>query len=172
MGPQQQPYPPMFWPNVGVFPNSVPMFGQVQVPTPTVPGAITQTVQPQQVSQQPTFVQGRVVESEADIKPNEIPMDGSVTFFPKSDYTVVFGKTWTENGTIRSMRFLLEQENAPPAQDKTEKQEQSAINEDVIANVVQQIVQNQFQSFIEQYINPMNDSIAKLKPATTTNLIV
>ena len=166
MGPQQQPYPPMFYPNPGFYPNSVPLFGQVQQPQPAQP----MTMQPQAQQPQPTFVQGRVVESEGDIKPNEIPMDGSVTFFPKSDYSVVFGKTWTENGTIRSMRYLLEQEN--PVQPEPQKDDKPAITEDVIANLVQQVVQNQFQSFIEQYINPMNESIAKLKPATQTNLIV
>lgn len=167
MGPQQQPYPPMLYPNMGFFPNSVPMFGQVQ--QPTVP---SNTMPVQQTQQQPqfAFVQGRVVESETDIKPNEIPMDGSVTFFPKSDYSVVFGKTWTENGTIRSMRYLLEQEN--PVQPEPKKDDAPAINEDVIANLVQQVVQNQFQSFIQEYINPMNESIAKLKPTTTSPLIV
>lgn len=165
MGPQQ-PYPPMLYPNPGFFPNSVPMFGQVQ--TPAMPNI--QPAAPMQQQTQQTFVQGRVVESEADIKPNEVPMDGSVTFFPKSDYSVVFGKTWTENGTIRSMRYLLEQENPIPPEPK--KDEAPAISEDVIANVVQQIVQNQFQSFIEQYIAPMNESIAKIQPPAKSNLIV
>lgn len=168
MGPQQQPYPPMFWPNVGVFPNSVPMFGQVQPPTIPGPTTMNQPVQQQQL----TFVQGRVVESEGDIKPNEIPMDGSVTFFPKSDYSVVFGKTWTENGTIRSMRYLLEQENPAPKEEP--KSEQSAFDQDVLANLIQQIVQNQFQSFVTDHINPLNDAIAKLqpKPAKKSDLIV
>lgn len=170
MGPQQQPCPPMLYPNPAFYPNSVPMFGQVQTQMPTsmptfIPAA-------QQQTQQPTFVQGRVVESEGDIKPNEIPMDGSVTFFPKSDYSVVFGKTWTENGTIRSMRYLLEQENPAPKEEP--KSEQSAFDQDVLANLIQQIVQNQFQSFVTDHITPLNEAITKLQPKPTkkSDLIV
>lgn len=36
-------------------------------------------------------------------------MDGSVSLFPQQDYSCIYAKTWTKEGTIATMRFIPEQ---------------------------------------------------------------
>ena len=45
-------------------------------------------------------VRGRSVASENDIRPNDIVMDGGVSFFPKDDGQAIFVKWWGSNGFI------------------------------------------------------------------------
>ena len=52
---------------------------------------------------QPQFlgIQGKVVQSESAIMANDVPMDGSVAFFPMQDMSAIVAKQWDANGTIR-----------------------------------------------------------------------
>lgn len=36
-------------------------------------------------------------------------MDGSVSLFPMHDWSCVYGKWWTSNGQIQTVKFVLEQ---------------------------------------------------------------
>lgn len=51
---------------------------------------------------------GRVVNSETDITPNEVPMDGSVSLFPMADYSKIFAKQWNPDGTIKTTVFVID----------------------------------------------------------------
>lgn len=68
-----------------------------------------QTAVPNYV-QQPSMIRGRVVKDQSEILPNEIPMDGTISFFPKSDGSEIYGKAWTSNGTIQNFRFVKAEE--------------------------------------------------------------
>lgn len=70
-----------------------------------------QQTQPQQqrVSQGP-----RVVGSESDITPQEVPMDGTTAYFPLADGSAVIGKAWAPDGTIKTVRFVPQQEPTKP----------------------------------------------------------
>lgn len=50
-------------------------------------------------------ISGRVVQAVETINPNEVPMDGSVAFFPKQDLTEIYAKSWNTDGTIRTLTF-------------------------------------------------------------------
>lgn len=50
-------------------------------------------------------ISGRVVQAVETINPNEVPMDGSVAFFPKQDLTEIYAKSWNADGTIRTLTF-------------------------------------------------------------------
>lgn len=52
---------------------------------------------------------GRVINNSDDITPQEVPMDGSVSLFPQNDYSCIYAKTWTKEGTIATMKFIPEQ---------------------------------------------------------------
>lgn len=60
--------------------------------------------------QQPSVIRGRVVKDQSEILPNEIPMDGTISFFPKADGSEIYGKAWTSNGTIQNFRFVKAEE--------------------------------------------------------------
>ena len=81
---------------------------QPLVPTP-MSGANQQAM-----SQQIAGINGRIVQSVENINANEVPMDGSVAFFPKQDLTEIYAKSWNADGTIRTLTFK------PVLNDKTD----------------------------------------------------
>lgn len=54
-------------------------------------------------------IPGRLVNNLDEITPQEVPMDGSVSLFPQNDYSCIYAKTWTKDGTIATMKFIPEQ---------------------------------------------------------------
>lgn len=66
--------------------------------------------QPMQMNQQPMSQQvpginGRVVQAVENINANEVPMDGSMAFFPKQDMSEIYVKGWNADGTIRTIVY-------------------------------------------------------------------
>lgn len=57
----------------------------------------------------PSMLPGRQVANADEITPQEVPMDGSVSLFPQNDYSCIYAKTWTKEGTIATMKFIPEQ---------------------------------------------------------------
>lgn len=58
---------------------------------------------------------GRYVNTVEDIRPAEVPMDGSVGLFPTNDGTKIYAKVWASDGTIRTVTYLAAPENKPEA---------------------------------------------------------
>lgn len=54
-------------------------------------------------------IPGRLVNNLDEITPQEVPMDGSVSLFPQADYSAIYAKTWTKDGTIATVKFIPEQ---------------------------------------------------------------
>lgn len=56
---------------------------------------------------------GKIVDSVDIVKATDIPMDGSMYYFPKADGSMVFGKQWLANGQTRILTFkaILDEEN-------------------------------------------------------------
>lgn len=50
-------------------------------------------------------ISGRVVQAIESINPNEVPMDGSVAFFPKQDMSEIYVKGWNADGTINTIVY-------------------------------------------------------------------
>lgn len=68
----------------------------------------------QSMPQQIAGINGRIVQAVENINANEVPMDGSVAFFPKQDLTEIYAKSWNADGTIRTLTFK------PVLNDKTD----------------------------------------------------
>ena len=77
---------------------------------PTQMSGANQQAMPQQI----VGINGRIVQAVETINPNEVPMDGSVAFFPKQDLTEIYAKSWNTDGTIRTLTFK------PVLNDKTD----------------------------------------------------
>lgn len=96
------------------FPNNTPNYSNpgfnpyMQNMFPTYPQV--QPMQTYQPSNPPVnrTAFGRVVNSENDITPNEVPMDGSVSLFPLADYTKIFAKQWNQDGTIKTTVYIMD----------------------------------------------------------------
>lgn len=56
----------------------------------------------------PATLPGRLVANADEITPQEVPMDGSVSLFPQNDYSCIYAKTWTKEGTIATVKFVPE----------------------------------------------------------------
>lgn len=55
--------------------------------------------------QQPVGINGRMVQSVENINANEVPMDGSMAFFPKQDMSEIYVKAWDANGLIKTIVY-------------------------------------------------------------------
>lgn len=66
--------------------------------------------QPMQMNQQPipqqvSGINGRIVQAVENINANEVPMDGSMAFFPKQDMSEIYVKGWNADGTINTIVY-------------------------------------------------------------------
>ena len=57
------------------------------------------------VTPQAIGINGRVVQSLDNINANEVPMDGSMAFFPKQDLSEIYVKGWNADGTIKTIVY-------------------------------------------------------------------
>ena len=69
--------------------------------------SLQQPVVPTQMSgaNQQMNVIGKIVDSIDVVKATDVPMDGSMYYFPKADGTEIFGKQWLPNGQTRILTF-------------------------------------------------------------------
>lgn len=66
--------------------------------------------QPMQINQQPipqqvSGINGRIVQAVENINANEVPMDGSMAFFPKQDMSEIYVKGWNADGAINTIVY-------------------------------------------------------------------
>lgn len=61
----------------------------------------------QQVQQMP-LIPARMTTGLDDIRPNELPSDGTVSLFMQSDYSAVYAKAVNAQGTIDTVRYVPE----------------------------------------------------------------
>ena len=86
--PYQQPIMSNYIPQYGAYQyNPMASYQRYQQPEPT------------------QGISGRVVQAVETINPNEVPMDGSVAFFPKQDLTEIYAKSWNTDGTIKTIVY-------------------------------------------------------------------
>ena len=64
-----------------------------------------------QPQQQPVGINGRMVQSVENINANEVPMDGSMAFFPKQDMSEIYVKAWDANGLIKTIVYKPQIDN-------------------------------------------------------------
>lgn len=64
-----------------------------------------QSLQQQPMPQQIAGINGRIVQAVENINANEVPMDGSMAFFPKQDMSEIYVKGWNADGTIRTIVY-------------------------------------------------------------------
>lgn len=64
-----------------------------------------QQPQPPSVQRIAIGIPGRVVKNPNEIRPNDVPMDGSPSYFPTDDGNYIFAKCWNSDGTIRTVRY-------------------------------------------------------------------
>ena len=76
------------------------------------------------------MIPGRHITNPAEIKPNEVPMDGSVSFFPTNDGNYIYAKCWNSDGTIITAKYSRVNEPEPTP-------EPSVTNKDILDRLEQ-----------------------------------
>lgn len=95
-----QPQMMTYTPGYNAYPyNPMQRFQEQQLPQQPV----------QQVPQQQNLIQaginGKMVTAVEQIAANDVPMDGSVAFFPKQDLTEIYAKQWGADGSIKTVVY-------------------------------------------------------------------
>ena len=85
-------------------------------------------------------ITGRIVNSLDEITVQEVPTDGTVAWFPSADGSCVYGKRWTPDGNIKTMRFVPEAAEAAPSQQDPFKVINARIDE--LVDLVEDISDN------------------------------
>ena len=65
----------------------------------------------QLMPQQAIGLNGRIVQVVENINANEVPMDGSMAFFPKQDLSEIYVKGWNADGTIKTIVYKPQIDN-------------------------------------------------------------
>lgn len=74
-------------------------------------------------NQQPIIpIRGRIVTSEQDIVPAEIPMDGSICLFMTEDCKSIIAKQWNSNGVLQSIIY------SPSSNEQAQSEHQNGDN--------------------------------------------
>lgn len=66
-------------------------------------------------------INGKMIAEINQITANDVPMDGSVAFFPKQDLSEVYAKSWNADGTIRTVTYKPVLDGEPKTAPKPEK---------------------------------------------------
>lgn len=90
-----------YTPGYNAYPyNPMQRFQEQQLPQQTV-----QQMPQQQNLQIQAGINGRMVATVEQIAANDVPMDGSVAFFPKQDLTEIYAKQWGADGSIKTVVY-------------------------------------------------------------------
>lgn len=108
----------------GIYPYQMPQ-QSIQIPP-------NPYIEPASQNRQPGL-RGRSVASENDIRPNDIVMDGGVSFFPKDDGQAIFVKWWGSNGLIEGRVFV-------PAPDTTSDKVEGSNAEKKLDDILERLV--------------------------------
>lgn len=107
-----QPYvnPYYLQQNQQVYPQYYNPLAQVQNRTIDYQQNIPNNYQQNQIVQ---GINGKIIAEMSQITANDVPMDGSVAFFPKQDLSEVYAKSWNADGTIRTVTYKPVLDNEP-----------------------------------------------------------
>lgn len=76
---------------------------------------------PYQQNQIVQGINGKMIAEINQITANDVPMDGSVAFFPKQDLSEVYAKSWNADGTIRTVTYKPVSDGEPKTAAEPEK---------------------------------------------------
>lgn len=99
----------------GYTPQNTPVYSSGGGYNPTTVGMPGYSQNSVGGNQTPGNIPGRLVDSPDEIAPKEVPMDGSLGVFPLRDGSGIITKSWMSDGTIRTTRFVKEEQASAKA---------------------------------------------------------
>lgn len=103
-------------------------------------------------------IPGFYISSEEEIKPRDVPMDGSISFFPYKNLSKIVVRQWDSYGNIESLTYILDKPEQGPEQTEnplqTESREPGIIE---TLNNLNQGLASTFTTFAEVLRDMRND---------------
>lgn len=65
----------------------------------------------------PVGLNGKPIQRPEEITPNDVMMDGSISYFPAQDGSCIYAKSWNQNGSIDTIRYIPETVEVNPKED-------------------------------------------------------
>ena len=100
-------------------------------------------IQPQaQTQQQAQGLVCKPVSDDSNVSPNDVPMDGNAAVFPKNDFTEIYVKSWTPNGTIQTVVYKPVQTENQSEGANISQMDFNALNDGIMAlgnNIMERI---------------------------------
>lgn len=95
----------------------------------------------------------RVVKSPDDIKVDQIPMNGKISLFMQDDMNVIYGKRWTNDGTIENLRFVLDTASEPNGvkMSNNAAANNQGFNIEELMAAVTNVIDNKLDQFKKEY---------------------
>lgn len=109
-------YPSSAWQPGGMNPPMATAPTQLAMQNMQTPQPNMQEWKPYSPGPQMSPLIGKWVAKFDDIKPQDVPMDGSMCFFPQSDGSCIYAMMWSNDGKIVPYRFLPEKNEAQASQ--------------------------------------------------------
>lgn len=101
-----------------------------------------------QQNQQNSYLPGRMVNSENDVIPGELPMDGTYEIFVQNDRKMIYAKTIGGDGKVKTLYYTLieDAQQQPIAQNQPVpphlvNQDQNVQQSDALANIQGALIQ-------------------------------
>lgn len=117
---------------------------------------------PQQLAQQ-FGINGKIVPAVENITANDVPMDGSIAFFPKQDMSEIYTKSWNSDGTIRTIVFKPVLNDCPSELSNGQEKLKFDLSEDV-----KTAFDKRFDELVRK-TDELGKQIEQLKPKTATS---
>lgn len=95
------------------FPQYAQPYGAVQYQQPSMQQMPMGGMQQPQQSNLQRGITGRMVGAPSDIAPQELPMDGSVAYFPTQDGTAIYARALNPDFTVSMVKYVPAVEDAP-----------------------------------------------------------
>lgn len=91
----------------------------------------------------------RVVKSPDDIKVEQLPVDDEIKLFIQDDMSVIYGKRWTNNGTIENLRFVL----VPASEDNNTNESNNGVasNQGINIEELMAAIDNKLKQFKKEF---------------------
>lgn len=109
-------------------------------------------------------IAGRTVQSVDQITANEVPMDGSLAFFPRQDMAEIYAKQWNADGTIKTVIYRPVIDNAVNLQSDNENQ-QISLSDDVTRIFMDRF--DELSNKMEQLENSLTKSSPNVRKTST-----
>lgn len=110
--------------------------------------------------EQPQGINGKIIQNVENITANDVPMDGSVAFFPKQDMSEIYAKTWNTDGTIKTVVFKPFSEKNPQNTPQNTENLKLGLSDDVTAAFMQRFdeLSERLKQLEQLVTKPVNNS--------------